>query len=77
MHLDQYEKDEWERQCCGPAQICAALANIYRDPKKRKKPYTVSDFMPSTGIKKKKKQTAEEMLAFVKMLNAAHGGSVV
>jgi hypothetical protein len=45
--------------------------------KKRPKPFTVSDFMPAPDKQPKKKQTPEEMLTMVKMINAAHGGKVL
>ena len=58
--------------------ICATLANIHRDTKKQRKPYVPADFMP-TGERKKpnKKQTAEQMLHMVKMINAAYGGETI
>lgn len=46
--------------------ICAVLANINRNRKKRAKPYTPRDFMPVYG---KKKQTPEEMLETVKAMS--------
>lgn len=34
------------------AQICMIIANAHRDPKKKKKGYTVKDFMPGHAKKK-------------------------
>lgn len=53
------------------ARICATLANVNRNAKKRKNPYTEDDFMP----KAKQTQTPEQMLEIVKALNNAYGGS--
>ena len=47
--------------------ICAVLANINRNRKKRAKPYTPKDFMPVYG--KKKAQTPEDMLDVVKKIS--------
>ena len=33
--------------------VASVVANVNRDPKKRKKPYQASDFMPTYEIKKK------------------------
>lgn len=54
--------------------ICAVLANTVRDPKKKVGPYTPEDFMPKV---KSKQQTAEQMFANIKLLNAAFGGKVL
>lgn len=46
-----------QRECwTGTAQICAILAEINRDKKKRKKPYLVSDFIPGNKPKDDDKQ---------------------
>lgn len=54
------------------AKVCAVMANIWRDSKTR--PFTIEDFMPS---KKHKRQTPEQMLIAVRMLNTAHGGAII
>lgn len=54
------------------ALICTVMANMWRDSKT--KPYKPSDFMPE---QKPKKQTPEQMLMAVKMLNSAYGGNVI
>jgi len=46
---------------------------VWRDPKKTKA-YTPADFMPGA---KTKSQTPEQMLATVKIMNAAYGGNIV
>lgn len=35
-------RDEWDRT----AMLCCLLANIHRDPKRRRKPFSVEDFHP-------------------------------
>lgn len=75
--LDESDKNDFERECFGPALICATIANVGRwflVPKERPKVFNWQDFMPNADKKTKKKQTPEEMLALVKMMNAAHGG---
>ena len=54
------------------AQICAVMANMWRDPKS--KPLTPADFMPKH---ESKKQTPEQMLAAVRLLNSAYGGNYI
>ena len=55
------------------ALICAVMVNMWRDPKKSK-PCKPQDFMPKHETKK---QTPEQMLAAVKLLNSAYGGMVI
>jgi len=40
------------------ALVCAVFANCHRDPKRRRKPYSVEDFMP-----RKAPQTRDELVA--------------
>lgn len=56
------------------ALICTTLANIYRDPKKRRKAFEVQDFMPQRRPKRKKseEQVKDELMA----LNIALGGEI-
>jgi hypothetical protein len=62
-----------EQDLFGSALICSTLANINRDPKKHRKPFSPLDFMPSK--REKKTQTAEEQLQVLVAINAALGGS--
>jgi hypothetical protein len=55
------------------AMQCATEVNMHRDPKKTKA-VSPQDFMPK---QKPKRQTAEQMLANVKLLNSAYGGKVI
>lgn len=63
---------EWQNY--RPALICAILANIYRD--KKSKAFTPQDFMPKTKLKEKR-QTTEEMINIVKLLNKFYKGKVI
>jgi len=58
------------------ALICAVLANINRNPKKKSKAFTVEDFMPKyekvRGIK-----SPEEMLETVKLWNKVLRGDEI
>lgn len=57
-------------------QLLVLLANVNRDTKKRKRPYSLEDFMPwlRGGAAQKSRQTLEQQLAIVEVLNAAFGG---
>lgn len=57
------------------AQFTALVRNMFLE--KGEKPFTPADFIPGMQPQKKKQQTPEEMLAVVKMLNAAFGGEVI
>jgi hypothetical protein len=48
------------------------LANIHRDEKKRRQPYTWQFFFGQE--EPPRKQTTDEMLAFVEQLNSLFGG---
>ena len=70
-----------ERSDYRAALVCTVIANANRDPAKKKDPFTTDDFMPQTGAKKQspkqsKEQTPDQMLAVVRMWNAALGGNV-
>ena len=52
------------------ALVCSVIAETNRNKKKRRKPYKVADFMP----RERKKQTWEQQLKFVEILNKALGG---
>ena len=56
------------------ALICSILAEINRDRKKRKKPFTPTDFMPKR--RDDEKLTDEQMLNRVKMISKALGAEV-
>lgn len=47
------------------ARVCAVIAEVNRNPKKRGAPWKIEDFMPKM---EKKKQTPEEMLAVFEAL---------
>jgi len=59
--------------------LAAITANANRDPKKRRKPYAPSDFFPALKrfSKRRHKQTWQQQLEIVKMLNQAFGGRSV
>jgi len=56
------------------AIIASVVANSNRDPKKRKKAFTIEDFIPKFGEQEKRQQGWEEQLQNVQMLNEAFGG---
>lgn len=55
------------------ARICWVVAEVNRNPKKKRTPFKEDDFMPQ---KKKKEQTPEEMFNVIKVMfgNHAEGG---
>ena len=78
--MDRYNYQfEWENVRFG--QLCALLANIYRDTKKKNKPYTPGDFFPITLDKKKKteikKLSPEEAIEYLRRQNAFAGGKEI
>ena len=52
--------------------VCTVIVNMLRNPKKGKAA-KIDDFMPK---QKQEQQTAEQMLANVRMHNALRGGTV-
>jgi len=52
--------------------VASVIANVNRDPKKRRKPYSPEDFMPKP--RQKERRTGTQMLKIVEMLNVAFGG---
>ena len=56
------------------ARVCCVLANVNRNSKKQKKPFTEEDFMPVQKKKSTTPQTTEDMVNVVIALNRAFGG---
>lgn len=55
------------------ASIVAMIANVNRDPKKRKEPYKLEDFLLKFGEQPpKKQQTWQQQALMLKMLAAAY-----
>lgn len=65
---------EQENQDLRMAMICSLLANIYRNTKKRQRPYEPKEFMPQRRPKKQK--TVEQMKNDLIALNVALGGEI-
>jgi len=53
--------------------VASTIANVNRNPKKRRKAFTASEFMPDFE-KERAPASPETLLAKVEMLNAAFGG---
>jgi len=62
---------EQERLDYRAALICSVIAEVNRNRKKRKKPYTPKDFMPK---EKRRRMTGEQMAEQLKLINIALGG---
>ena len=56
------EVEDWRA-----ALITAAVANSYRDPKRRRKPYEPKDFMPQYEAPEAEAQTVEEQARILEM----------
>jgi hypothetical protein len=55
--------------------VAATVANVNRDAKKQKKPYSAQDFMPKfEGAERKEKRTPDELRRKWEMVVAAFGG---
>ena len=59
--------------------LASVIANANRDPKRRRKPYEPSDFMPRRAVQAEvEEQSVEEqaqiMEAWARILEATHGG---
>lgn len=68
--LSQRHKQERELKMLDSASIVAAIYNVNRDPKKRKRPFSPYDFMPKEKVEK----SPEELLEQVKILHRMFGG---
>ena len=86
-HITSYEISEWMAEYSiepfgeirGDLQagiVASTVANVNRDPDKRREPFSPHDFMPKweEAEAEKPKQTWQEQLAFAEALNAAFGG---
>ena len=65
------EKQEIEDARVG--RICAVIANVFRDSKKRSRAYQPQDFMPHKRVVLTEDQWRQRLMA----LNAAFGGEVI
>lgn len=54
--------------------VAATVANVNRDPKKQKKPYSAQDFMPKFQGAGKAEKTPDELRRKWEMIVAAFGG---
>lgn len=71
----QIERFDEVRADLRAASICAMLANIHRNTKKRAQPFNVSDFLLSFGEETpKRRQTWQEQKMIAQMIVAAYNG---
>jgi len=63
-----------ERADVRSAIVAATVANTARDPKRRRRSFQASEFMPRFERLEKGRQTWEEQLQIVEMFNVAFGG---
>ncbi len=57
------------------ASLMAMLANLHRDPKKRRRPYRARDFWPEWW-RARARRSWRDLKAVAKMVTAAFGGTV-
>lgn len=79
IELDEVEHAERYEAWQHTASIRSLIANVNRDPKTRRDPYTWADFNPipipgQPMEKQKPKQTWQEQKKIVEIINAAYGG---
>jgi hypothetical protein len=74
VSIDKLEQVTQELEWSRTAFTCSVIANIFRDKEKKKEPFVPADFMPKFGQETEKKQTWQEQLAIIEVLNAALGG---
>lgn len=71
-----YEYEGWklreEKADRRVARICAVIANVNRNTKKRPEPFTEEDFIPKFDVPEKK--TNDELFNSVLAINKAFGG---
>lgn len=65
-------KDEMKVHERFAGRICSMIANVNRDPKKRRKPYSEEDFIAG----KKKGLSAEQFATMLKTITLCHGGEI-
>uniref|UniRef100_A0A6M3IXI5 Minor tail T domain-containing protein n=1 Tax=viral metagenome TaxID=1070528 RepID=A0A6M3IXI5_9ZZZZ len=70
-YRDAEEVKDWRN-----GLLCAVMANCHRDAKKKPSPFKAEDFMPRRHGERKK-STPDEMLNWVRIMNAAHGGKEI
>ena len=56
--------------------VASTVANVHRDPKKKREPFKPADFMPEFGKRPQSQRRPDwqKQLSFVEKLNAAFGG---
>ena len=59
------------------ALVCSVIAEVNRDPKRRKRPFTSDDFMPKKKSKDVGRLTSNEILERLRALNTILGGKEV
>ena len=56
--------------------VASVIANVNRDPKHKPEPFTPQDFMPQKA-EAEKEQTPNDVLAILRIWNAAVGGTEI
>lgn len=71
-----YQIEPWgeERGDVRAGIIASTIANVNRDPKQRRQPYSPKDFMPVYDRPPQEAQSTEQMLRIAEMMNEAFGG---
>ncbi len=73
--MDRYTYEQ-ECQDYRAALVCSILAEVNRDRKKRKKPFTPADFMPKRREEPRQVLTSDQLLSRLKVISSALGAEV-
>ena len=74
MAYNKLEPFGLERMDMGFGIVASTMANIHRDAKKKKKPFSPGDFMPDYEQRTPKVRPWQEQLKVIEMYNVAFGG---
>jgi hypothetical protein len=69
------DREEWLDYRTG--LVCAIIANVNRDSKKKPEPFTPQDFMPQREQKPERELSPDDLLLQMRIMNAAAGGKEV
>ncbi|MCK9326632.1 MAG: hypothetical protein M0P69_14170 [Bacteroidales bacterium] len=67
--ISYYEMEPWgtDVEDWRAGMVASTIANVNRDPKKQRKPYTPKDFMPQRIVEQKEEQSWEEQARLLEM----------
>jgi hypothetical protein len=75
MAYDRFDPIGHFRSDIQAALLASVIANVNRDPRKRRRPYEIKDFLLRFEPEPVMELSIEETVAFVRQLNRALGGT--